>query len=106
MYPRILVVLLAVALICTAAACGGSGQGDQSQGSGSDQADGGGGDNKEKVKGNVARTVPDRDIFVVRAPGEEPVVIRYRTETVEVKLDGEQADPGAIKAGQSASVDT
>jgi hypothetical protein len=107
-YSRILTFLIfVVVLVGVAAGCGGGGQQD-AQSQGSEQKPGKVGKEREtkteSLDGTVVRVLPEKNTVVVRPKDGGPVPFRYRTETLEVKLNGEEAKLEDIEKGQTASV--
>jgi hypothetical protein len=60
--------------------------------------------NKESLSGTVVDNLPDKDEFTIRTTGDEVVKFEYKPDDVEVTLQGEQASPDDISAGQQATV--
>jgi hypothetical protein len=56
------------------------------------------------LSGTVVDNLPDKDEFTIRTTGDEVVKFEYKPDDVEVTLQGEQASPDDISAGQQATV--
>jgi hypothetical protein len=87
---------------------GGDQQDNQSQGSKAEQPKKEGkkeGATKlESVEGVVVRSVPDKRTFFVKPDDGELQPFTYKTDEVEVTLDGKEAGPDAIDKGQRATI--
>ena len=105
---RVLISLIAVGLAVSlvVAGCGGGGnqQDNQSQGSKAEQPKKEGATKLESVEGVVVRSVPDKRTVFVKADNGEPQSFTYKTDKVEVTLDGKEAEPDAIDKGQRAEI--
>jgi hypothetical protein len=87
---------------------GGNPQDNQSQGSKAEQPKKEGkkeGATKlESVEGVVVRSVPDKRTLFVKPDDGELQPFTYKTDEVEVTLDGKEAGPDAIDKGQRATI--
>jgi hypothetical protein len=52
----------------------------------------------------VVNTLPDKDKIIIRPQNAKIVKFKYKPDNVNVTLQGEQANPDAISAGQQATV--
>ena len=87
---------------------GGDQQDNQSQGSKAEQPKKEGkkeGATKlESVEGIVVRSVPDKRTLFVKPENGEPQSFTYKTDEVEVTLDGKEVGPEAIDKGLRAEI--
>jgi len=107
-----ILLVVGIVLVGTTVGCGGgSQQGAQSQGgseakqSQSDKKGEKDAAKTESLEGVVARVMADKNHIVVRPKEGEAVPFKYRPDTLEVTLDGEEAEPDAIAKGQRATVE-
>jgi hypothetical protein len=101
-------VIFVVLLELFVSSGGGNPQDNQSQGSKADQPKKEGkkeGATKlESVEGVVVRSVPDKRTLFVKPDDGELQPFTYKTDEVEVTLDGKEAGPDAIDKGQRATI--
>jgi hypothetical protein len=106
----LMVICLVGSLVPTVTGCGGGtqqnnpSQGSKAQQTKQEQTSKLGAAKRESLSGIVAKTIQDKDKFIIRPENAKVVPFKYRPDKVEIALEGKAAKPDAISEGQKAIV--